>query len=534
MNLHKFIFIHIILFIFIAGFSLQPWPSTMLTIAQILYIPIMLQLVTNGEDWLSKNYYYFAIPAYGAVAFLQWTGQTPWDGWVAAIYFLFTVIMAIYGLNRFLRRGFVHLEEFSVDLGLIYLAIGGAWFFAYEAGLDTGFSALLTWLTAIHFHYSAFLLPIFIGFLGRLSKPAAYHWMTSLLLVSPMIVAIGITFSRWIELLSVLLYIIGIAGLIALAFKSSFQNDWQKWLVRISFLSLAVSISFSLLYAYGNLSFTFIVNMDFMLRFHGVLNCLVFGLLGVAGWSLCVPKSEAQTVSFPISKIRGKWVVGEKILEKVKKGENEPIYHGLVDDMSVYEINCHTLSPAIIAFYERTNDYRLSSTIRWSTWFKPFAALYRLWSRYVQQINLPISSKEVEMRGGIWAIQEEVDGRTAPRAWVRKVENEVVFVALYSEHKTKQKTYMNIALPLPWSAMVGILDVKQVGTGLQLTSKRKHLLSDSGIYLAWKKHLFKLPLEECFQVEEVAKGKLRAKHTMWIFGLPFLTIDYDIKHKKAG
>lgn len=531
MSLRKFTFLHCLLFILIAAFSILPWPSTMLTIAQILYIPVVLQLVIKKQDWFSRNYFYFAIPAYGAIAFLQWTEQTQWDGWIAAIYFLFTVIIAIYGIGRFLQRGFVNLEEFSIDLGLIYLAMGGAWFLAYEAGWNTGFSAMLTWLTAIHFHYSAFLLPIFIGFLGRLSKPPAYQWVTSLLLASPLIVAMGITFSRWIELLSVLIYIVGIAGIIVLAFKSSFQNNWQKWLVRISFLSLAVSISFSLLYAYGNLSHTFIVNINFMLRFHGVLNCLVFGLLGVVGWSLYVPKSKTKNSSFPISNIRGKWVIGEKILEKVKEEENRSIYHGLVDDMGVYEINARTLSPTIIDFYERTIDYRLSSKIKWSSWFKPFAAIYRLCSRYVQQINLPLSSKEVEMTGGILTIQENVDGRVAPRAWVRKIEDEVVFVALYSEHTTKPKTYMNIALPLPWSTMIGILDVKQLGTGLQLTSKRNQPQSDTGIYLAWKKHLFKLPLEECFRIEEVKSGELTAKHRMWIFRLPFLTIDYKI-HKK--
>ncbi|MBO0992103.1 YndJ family protein [Bacillus sp. SD088] len=531
MKLRPFILVHSLLFLLIASFSIQPWPSIMLTIAQIVYIPIVLQLVSKQQDWLNRLYYYFSIPAYGAVAFLQWTDQTSWDGWVAAIYFLFTIMVAIYGVSRFLQRGFVHLEEFSIDLGLIYLAMGGAWFWAYEAGWNTGFSAILTWLTAIHFHYSAFLLPIFIGFLGRQAKSTAYRWISPLLLVSPLIVAIGITFARWIELLSVLLYIIGIGGLIFLAFRCALQNLWQKLLVRLSFLSLAVTISFSLLYAYGNISHLFIVNIDFMLRFHGLLNCVVFALFGVVGWSLHVPSQKTSSSAFPISQIRGGLVIGEKLMEIIKNDRNGPSYRGLVDDMRVYGVNKQALSPTIIDFYERTIDYRLSAKINWSSWFKPLAALYRIWSKCMQQINLPIHHREIEMTGGIWGIRKDLDGRTAPRAWLRKIEDEIVFVALYSEHRTNERNYMNIALPLPWSAMTGILDVKPLGSGLQLTSKKDQQQSDAGIYLTWKKYVFKLPLEECFHIEEVQTGELRAKHKMWIFGLPFLKIDYKIKQK---
>ncbi|KRG15155.1 hypothetical protein ACA30_08250 [Virgibacillus soli] len=534
MKIRPFILIHSLLFLLITIFSIQPWPSLMLTIAQILYVPILLQFISTRHDWFNKRYYYFAIPTYAAVAILQWTDQTAWDGWLAAIYFLFTIIVAIYGISRFLKRGFIHLEEFSIDLGLVYLAMGGGWFLAYEAGWDTGFSAILTWLTAIHFHYSAFLLPIFIGFLGRKSKQKVYPWICLILLASPLIVAIGITFSRWIELVSVILYIVGIFGVIYLSFKCEFQNIWQKWLVGISFLSLAVTISFSLIYAYGNLSQWFIIDIDFMLRFHGFLNCFVFALLGLIGWSLHVPEPRTRPLSFPISQIRGGLVIGEQLLEKVKQAGKTPNYYGLVEDMSVYELNKQTIPPPIIHFYERTMDYQLSATIKWASWFKPCAALYRIGSQLMQQINLPLHQQEVNMTGGIWGIQQELDGRTAPRAWVRKIEDNIVFVALYSEHRTNEKNYMNIALPLPWSTMIGILDVRQLGTKLQLTSKRAQSQSDAGIYLAWKKHLFKLPLEEEFHIGESKKGKLRAHHKMWFLGLPFLTINYRIMKKNEG
>lgn len=191
-----------------------------------------------------------------------------------------------------------------------------------------------------------------------------------------------------------------------------------------------------------------------------------------------------------------------------------------------------TLSSTIIDFYENTNDYRLFAEVKWRWWFKPFAGGYRLVSRYMEQINLPLSSQQVEMTGDIFSIKEEADGRSKPRAWVRKANGETVFVALYSHHKTQGRAYMNIALPLPWSSMIGILEMNQVGKGLELTSKRqKSVEADSGTYLAVNKYLFKLPIEEQFIVQEVDLGILQAKHVMWIFSIPFLTIKYVIHHR---
>ena len=61
-------------------------------------------------------------------------------------------------MKRFLQRGFTNTAEVMIDIGLLYMAMGGAWFFAHINGIATGFSPIITWLTAIHFHYSAFLL----------------------------------------------------------------------------------------------------------------------------------------------------------------------------------------------------------------------------------------------------------------------------------------------------------------------------------------------------------------------------------------
>lgn len=531
---NKWTLISIGLFLVAVFFGQDELFLLMLTVAQVAYVPLTLRMIMKRKDWFSRCYPYFVIPASFSVILLHITNPSGWGYLFAAIYLLFTCVIAFYGISRFISRGFIHFEEFSIDLALVYLSIGGMWFFAHITKIDTGFSPMITWLTAIHFHYAAFLLPIFVGLLGRIYKPKLYPIATSILLISLMLLAIGITFSVWIEWVSVVLYMIGIYMMIYITWRAPFVNRLQKGLILVSFGSLGVTIIFSFLYAIGRLTNQFSVSIGFMLQFHGFLNCVLFALVGFIGWSIFVPPAKTKKWTFPISQIRGNIVIGKKILPKIRDVRNSSSCKGLVDEMSIYEpyIDTSSLSPIIRDFYENTLDYRLYAEIRWSTWFKPFATIYRLVSSFVQQINLPLSSKRIEMTGDILNINKDLDGRMHPRAWIRNINKKVTFIALYSWHQTGNRTYMNIALPLPWSSMIGILELNQIDKDLQLSSKKQDVHSDAGIYLAWNKHLLTLPIEETFHVKEMEDGSLFAEHQMWIFSIPFLKINYHIEHRE--
>ncbi|ARJ37531.1 hypothetical protein SporoP8_00740 [Sporosarcina ureae] len=518
--MRKFVVLHVLLFLLAIAFSDSPWPYSILMVAQLVYIPVLLRLLCTERDWFWKYYPYVAIPAYTAVV-LEQVVSTKWDGWIASFYLLFTLYVALYGVVRFLRRGFTNIEEFAMDLGLVYLAMGGGWYFAFVAGLDLGFSPLLTWLTAIHFHYSAFILPVFVGWIGRLHSSRVYQWAIVALLAAPMIVAVGITFSRWIEIFSVLLYMYGFAVIIRIVWQLPFACRLQKWLLRLAFSALAVTISFSMLYVLSTGFEIFSVTIDFMLRFHGVLNCIIFALFGIIGWSLHLPPARFIPPTFPVSQIRGRQVADE--IGQIGR------HRGLSDDVTVYGLSPATVSPVIIRFYEQTTDFKLYASIRWHHWFKPFAFMYSFLSKRIQQINLPLHSEEVEMTGAIYTVDESLDGRKQVRVWERKVGEQTIFTAFYSQHTTNEQTYMNIALPLPYSTMTGILELHAVNGGLQLTSKRRKTASDAGVYFSFNsKGLCRLPLEETFFIEEMENGTLKATHQMWIFSLPFLTIDYSI------
>lgn len=499
----------LILFFVSFLFSEQAGHLYYLTIAQLVFVPALLQMVVKVHklDGL--------ILAVGmvAVALLSFNLPHPVELSGAIIYLLATLWIAWRGADRFLQRGFINTAELLIDIGLIYIAVGGMWYLACIGKFDTGFSEMTTWLTAIHFHYSAFILCVSVGLIGRIRMTRLYKIVALIIATGPITVAIGITFSYTIEIISVSLYVLAIYPLTIYTFRLKFPFA-QAMIVRIPFVTLCSTILGSFLYVYGNFTGNAVMTIPDMLSFHGFLNCLLFGSFTVIGWGLHVPLPKQKPFNFPVSNIRGKLKV------------SEVPHKGLVDCLGDYT-EAQKLPVKIVDFYENTEKYQLFAAVKWAAWFKPVAFFYQFISRKMGQLNLPYSSKRVEMTGEIRLVDEQMDGRSKPRVWKRKIGTETVFVAIYSQHEFDGETYMNIALPLPFSAMHGILQVGVENERLHLTSNGD---GDAGTYLAVGHYVFKLPLHENFIIRE-AKGNLNATHDMTLFGLHFLHIEYEIIEK---
>lgn len=477
-----------------------------LTVAQLVFVPLVLQCVVE----LSKLEKWIIAVGMMAVTIIAFDSNGVLSIVAAALYLLATATVSWIGLRRFLHRGFTNAAEIAIDIGFIYFVIGGAWFFAFIAGIDTGFSPLITWLTAIHFHYSAFLLCVSVGLIGRMTKNKFYKPIVAVITSGPIVMAIGITLSTTVEMLSAIFYIVAIYALFGVTLCTKFAR-WQGTFIRLSLAAVCFSIVWSLLYAYGNFTGQTIVDIPDMLTFHGLINCIFFGSFTVLGWLIQTPVTKQQTFQFPVSQIRGKLKTG-----------NEP-YPGLVDNLSSF-VNKNHLPQAIAHFYEHTNEYQLFARVKWKPWFWPFAFFYKGISTLTQQINLPLSNEEIEMIGKIVVVDAEMDGREKPRAWIRTIDNKTVFIAIYSQH-TSDHTYMNISLPLPFSSMIGILYLYEEDGQLHLTSRASN---EAGIYLAVGKYVLQLPLSEHFTIQAITDTQLTATHDMKIFGLNFLNIDYEI------
>ncbi|CAM4316227.1 membrane protein [Bacillus manliponensis] len=453
----------------------------------------------------------------------------------AFIWLIYTCIIALLGISRLLERGWRPASETAIDSGFIYLALGGFWLFAAVADIQImHFNPLIILLTAAHFHYSAFLIPICAGLLGRMQERSiVYTIITWIIIVSPMTIAIGITYSTTIEFLAVLIYLIALYGYGIFVWKTKFRRRSAKVLLVISVSTLMITIIFSLIYAYGNFQQTMTITIDRMVWIHGVANGIGVALPAFLGWIIERRSAAYEYYGKPMSQIYGKMKISEEFLRKNDLLEKKE-YTGLVNDMKEYRSRSfdeRNISPIIRDFYENTKQYELKAYIQWSRAFKPFAFLYERISRHVQQIHLGMGGHLEKMHGDIVGIYDEKDGRQDVRAWVRKNEkNETIFVALYSTHSHSNEVYMNIALPLPYMNMTGILKLKNKDEDLIITSKfEKNRLGDEGIYLHNRFFTVRLPLTETFMIQAKKDMKLVANHEMWIFGMKFLEINYEIE-----
>ncbi|MBJ7983710.1 MULTISPECIES: YndJ family protein [Bacillus] len=503
----------------------------------LLFIPMSFCIIDketrNGTYLLFYKFVSFLYPIAAISAMLAFVTN---HYFFALLWFAYTGIVALFGISRLLERGWKPLEEAAIDSAFIYLFLGGFWFFASVAKFPIMyFSSDIVLLTAAHFHYSAFLLPLSAGLLGRKRERGSklYDAIMFIIVISPMTVAIGITYSRVFEFFAVFIYLCAIYGYGVYVWRTKFNAISTKILLTLSSSTLMVTIMFSLIYSYGNFKQVMTITIAQMVWIHGVVNGIGVALPAFVGWMIEKSAPNYKYYGKPMSRLRGNATVGEAFLHNRNLIDNKE-YKGLVDKMNDFHseaFDATKIPLSIICFYENTKEYELQSHIKWTRWFRPLAFCYEKMSKRVGQIHLGMGGKWETMHGSIIGVIDEKDGRENVRAWLRKNEaGESIFVALYSKHTHEDEKYMNIGLPLPYSNMTGILKLCNKNKDLIITSKlRRNGKGDEGIYLHTRFFTIRLPLAETFIIKESTDQILEANHRMWIFGVKFLEIDYEIK-----
>lgn len=487
-----------------------------------------LRAAQSLEPWL--------IQCYPAAAFFAMLALVTDNGGFALIWWMYTVFLALYGILRLWKTKIHRIEETSVLFGLIYLAGGGFWFVAYAAHLQImQFGSLIILLTAVHFHYSAFLIPIFNGLLGRITRKnrMLYSWITWVILLSPLLIALGITYSKTLDVIAVGIYMAALYLHAFLVFTTDFRSKTGKILIRLSSAVLMITITFSMIYSFGVFRQEITLTIHQMIWIHGFVNAFAVILPALIGWRIEAPKAlDADSVK-TFSRIYGKRRIGKDFLANIQ-AESNARYRGLLDDMGSLrskDFSPERLAPLIVSFYEQTIDYDVKAKVMWSMWFRPFAIAYEWFSRRTGQLHLSTNPDWYRMYSTIKGVNSKKDGRNKVRAWIRTNEkNETIFTALYSVYRSNGEGYMNICLPLPFSSMTGILKPYHHQEKLVLTSRlRKSGAGDEGIYLQTGAGTCPLPLSETFLIA-AHDNRLTAVHHMWLFGLKFLTVHYSITH----
>lgn len=454
------------------------------------------------------------------------------SAWFASGWILYTILLALFGFSRLLKRGIFPLHELMIDGAWMYLALGGLWFWLYTADIQVmTFSPIIVLLTVIHFHYSAFFIPLFYGFLGRqqVKETALYKAAGWVILLSPVMIAVGISFSRLFDTFSVILYVVALYIYGILCMKTRFWSTLAKGLVVFSSLVLMGTIVLSLLYSAGMLMRVTYISIDQMIWFHGSINAFFVILPGLIGWLIEGPKDQLKQKNFPISKVHGRFQMFSFQEESVLDPEKLGLVDSL-DELNGTTFSADRVSPVIRRFYEDPMAFTLKAAVSFHWWIRPIVFLLQPLFKKIGQLYLGLSRHPYEMKGCLIRFQHPKEERKNVRAWIRhNAKGEQVFFALYALHHDATAGYMNIALPLPYTQLTAILKPFNEKEDFILKSTcPKGSTGDEGLYLHTPFITMQLPMEESFHMKPETDQSLTAVHQMKLFGIPFLTIHYQI------
>jgi YndJ-like protein len=137
-------------------------------------------------------------------------------GWLSIPWAATTVLIALMGLRRLVERGLRWIDETALDLGCLFIAVGGAWVVIATSGYrPMGFSLREILLAAVHFHYAGFLLPVIGTMACRAGAGRTCRFALSGLLVGVPSVALGIAYSPLLEVVGAVLTALSAASIAA-------------------------------------------------------------------------------------------------------------------------------------------------------------------------------------------------------------------------------------------------------------------------------------------------------------------------------
>jgi uncharacterized protein (UPF0548 family) len=274
-------------------FVAQPdWAPAILLLGPLVVVPLGLALLDGFEDrrgiaavaQLITALCFavsFLFPAPGPVAG-AWT--LPW--------IVFTAWLAWKGATAVWRGGSARLEDLCLYAGLIFIPIGSVWAAASRYGVQPmGFGEPIVLLTAAHFHYAGFALPILTGLAARELRTSIGRVAAGGVLAGVPLVAVGITVGRWyhwVELLAA--WELSAASLLvaSLQFRLACQSmpTIARSLLVVSAASLVAGMALAAIYALGTYLGRWWLDVPTMIRWHASINALGFALPGVLAWGV--------------------------------------------------------------------------------------------------------------------------------------------------------------------------------------------------------------------------------------------------------
>ena len=291
----------------ISGWAAAGDLELILLLAFCVITPLALPLATlpKGRQWLHtlRRWLILLQPVAaicGGVSFLLDTGLLA--GTTAAVWLLFTTLIALLGLARLRALSHFSLADVCLSTALLYLPIGGSWLVLARLGLQPlGFGQHTDLLTAVHFHYIPLAALLITSLLGRAVQathrrvPQTVYRVAAMgMIVNPLLVAAGITLNQLTgqdvlesaaaSLLSLSLILI---ALLSLRFViPTTMSLLAKALLLVSSTAVCFTMLAAGAYALGAATGVWTITISQMIAIHGWINALIFGLCGLLGWRI--------------------------------------------------------------------------------------------------------------------------------------------------------------------------------------------------------------------------------------------------------
>ena len=264
--------------------------------AMLVVVPLALSLIPQQGD---------VSPLYRTIVVLQPIAAVPAIasfflevGWPAAllssVWFLLTILIALFGVTRLMERLLYPLPELSIDAGLLYVPVAGAWLVIYRLGVQPlDYGEMIILLTVVHFHFAGYGALIVAGLNGRAlaerDYPKRVYAAAVIAMVAAMpLVAAGITFSPWLGLIGTVLIALGLVTLAVLTVGwviPSIDGLGKRVLLTIAAASSCAAMVLACLYAYSLPTHTLIIDIPTMAMTHGLLNAFGFVTCSLVAWS---------------------------------------------------------------------------------------------------------------------------------------------------------------------------------------------------------------------------------------------------------
>ncbi|MEZ4862765.1 MAG: YndJ family protein [Caldilineaceae bacterium] len=271
----------------------------LLLLAILVFTPLALALLSQWQvDAQKEHVELWArwLQPFAALL-VVWAFAQPTGALAASLsvpWLLCTALVALSGVKHLVRVGKrLPIHEYTLIAGKLYLPVGAGWLLLSRLGVrPLDFPAVIVLLTAVHFHYTGFALPVITTLTGRFlqrhtSVPPFYPWVAGAVVLAMPIIAVGITGVPWLEMGGVLLLavgVIGLAALIGLYVLRRLPSKLASVPLLIAMAAMVSAVSLGLLYGIGEWLGWSIMTIPAMVQWHGWLNALGFVACALLGW----------------------------------------------------------------------------------------------------------------------------------------------------------------------------------------------------------------------------------------------------------